>query len=445
MTWENVTLLPLQRKPIETALALEPIFAFTITHREANITEIGHLMPKVAENSEDFENHLEALRVKYAWAEMLFLNTCNRVLFVICGRQKLDPFSLQDFYQDFNIELSEEKAKDLALKTQIQHGFDAIQHYFSVASSLDSLVVGEREILGQMRAAYKRCRNAGLTGDTIRLMHERAVVVAKEVYTDTRIGENAVSIVSLAFRKLLSKGMPLDTPIAFVGAGQTNTLMAKMLQSKGYNNFHIFNRSLDNAKSLAKRLSGKAGNLDKFLAGDWTAEVLVLCTGSTQAIFQLPLFKKLEEAGRLPKIVVDLGVPADVSEEVLAVKAFEFIDIDQLRSISESNRKKREQEMSAGQIIVDTHWEDFQMVYRKRQVEKAMASIPVRVREVKERALEKVFDKEIAAMDAESRVTLQRVVDYLEKKYISIPITVAKEALEQELNKEAHRASKGAS
>lgn len=422
-------------------LRIEPIFAFTMTHRDASIEEIGDLLPASMADGEAFEAHLEKLRVQFGWSELLFLNTCNRILFVICGEQTLRHFSLSEFYQAFNPDLEEEVLKSYAGKTKHFHGFDAIKHYFAVTASLDSLVVGEREILGQMRKAYRRCRNCGLTGDTLRLINERAVVVAKEVYTKTRIGENAVSVVSLAFRELLALELPIDTSIALIGAGQSNSLMAEMLQSRGYQNFQVFNRSLKNGERLAQRLNCEASDLDSFKRAECSAEVLIFCTASNEPIFDESLYGRFQAKGKLPSVVVDLGVPYDVSAELRRKPGFQFIDIEKLRATSAINQKKRQQEVSAGLEIVEEHWKDFQLVYHKRQLEKAMASIPDRIRSVKDRALEQVFQKEISEMDEQSRETLQRVVDYLEKKYISIPITVAKDALEKELKKTANRKS----
>ena len=127
---------------------------------------------------------------------------------------------------------------------------------YLVASSVDSLIIGEREILRQLRTAYDACRRAKLTGDSIRLAIKISVETAKRVYSNTKIGEKPVSVVSMAMRELENKQIDKNARILLIGAGQTNTLVAKFLKKFGYSNYTIFNRSLENGQKLAKLLIG---------------------------------------------------------------------------------------------------------------------------------------------------------------------------------------------
>jgi glutamyl-tRNA reductase len=148
--------------------------------------------------------------------------------------------------------------------SQVFEGEHALRHLFSVASSIDSLVVGEREIITQVRNAYEKCNELGLTGDLIRLAIKRTIEVGKEVYTHTNIARNPVSVVSLAYRKLRALNVKLDARFLIIGSGVTNTNMAQYLKKHKFANFTIFNRTIANAEKLATELNGKAFSIKRF-------------------------------------------------------------------------------------------------------------------------------------------------------------------------------------
>src|SRR5690606_38144436 len=136
-------------------------------------------------------------------------------------------------------------------------GMEALTHLFRMSCSLESLVVGEKEILAQVRRAYERCREAGFTGDYLRLIMDRLVKTAKEVYTYTNISRNPISVVSLAYRKLKEVKLPENPRILVIGSGETNQNLAKYLKKHQYANFVVFNRTLENAQKLANELQAE--------------------------------------------------------------------------------------------------------------------------------------------------------------------------------------------
>ena len=149
---------------------------------------------------------------------------------------------------------------------------------------MNSLVIGEREILRQLREAYDQSVAWKLTGDDIRLAMRAAVETAKAVYSNTRIGEKPVSVVSLAIQKLLAAKTPKEARILLIGAGQTNKLVTKFLHKHSFSNVVVFNRTLEKAEGLANMVDGKAYTLDHLQEYQGGFDCMIVCTGATKAL-----------------------------------------------------------------------------------------------------------------------------------------------------------------
>ena len=232
--------------------ALSSYKILTITHKSTALKNIGNFILPGMDCSRHFEDTLLAIKTALQLDELLYVSTCNRVLFFFVSKRDAD----QQFIEHFQSCVYPTLPADLSLASvsKLYTGEQAVYHLLSVASSVDSMVIGEREILRQLREAYDRCYEASVTGDCIRLAIRLAVESAKEVYSTTRIGQKPVSVVSLAVRELLAKNPDKTAKILIIGAGQTNTLAGKLLLKYGFTNFEVFNRSLSRAQTLAKML-----------------------------------------------------------------------------------------------------------------------------------------------------------------------------------------------
>ncbi len=164
------------------------IIAFT--HKTTDINDIG----KFHVDESELQARLQHLKSSVNAIELLYLSTCNRVEFVFSSSYSLDTSYLTNFIKAFNCNWGEDEIEWYLKNAQVFEGDNALRHLFSVASSIDSLVVGEREIITQVRNAYEKCNELGLTGDLIRLVVKRTIEVAKEVYTHTNIAKNPVSV-----------------------------------------------------------------------------------------------------------------------------------------------------------------------------------------------------------------------------------------------------------
>lgn len=390
-----------------------------------DLKDLGNLVI----DNEDLDRRLLLLKESFDIPEIFYLGTCNRVEFVIYGEQELTPCFMSAFLQKLDSQIPAERMADFLGKVDTYEGLDALRHLFRMSCSLESLVVGEKEILPQVRKAYERSKNSGFTGDFLRLMMDSLVRTAKDVYTHTRISRHPVSVVSLAYRKLKEYKLPENPRIVIVGAGETNQNVAKYLKKHKFSNFTVFNRTLANATAFAAELGAEVyplSELEHFKGG---FDVLITCTGAAGSIIDAEKYEKLLAGETDRKVVVDLAVPTDIAQEVLDKFPVNYIEVSGLQVIANQNVQERYAELVYADKIIEDHILAFLPILRQRRVELAMQEVPRKVKEIKSLALNEVFASEVRALDNEAREVLEKVMSYMEKKYIKVPMVMAKDIL----------------
>ena len=397
----------------------------TFTHKTAALKTLGELV--LPNDDSQLGPYLAAVQAELGLSELFYLATCNRVLFVWCQDQteSLAPALIETLYGPRQLA---EKANAVA---QTYQGTQAIQHFFEVASSIDSLVVGEREILRQLRQAYEQCRQWGLTGDSLRLLMRFTVEIAKDVYTHTRIGEKPVSVVSLAVQQLLAQHPSRQARLLIIGAGQTNSLLAKLLKKEGFQHFSVFNRSLENAQRLAQSLGGSAHSLDELDTHQASFDILVACTAATEAVISPERYAKLIQGDKTKnnKILIDLSVPNNIDPSIPENFPCTWIEIEGLQCLAKQNLSFRQQEVEKAKTMIQLAVSEFETAYQARQIELALREVPNQIKAVREHALNNLFKSEVERLDHESRALIEKMMAYMEKRCIAIPIQVAKENL----------------
>ncbi|MFT6359116.1 MAG: glutamyl-tRNA reductase [Saprospiraceae bacterium] len=397
----------------------------SITHRQTSLENIGQFVIPDAEG-EVLRGRLEHLKSSFGLKELFYLATCNRVMYVVYSDKILEEMFRRAFFQEVNPLIN----YDL-IGSEIKHfqGDDALQHLLQVSASVDSMVVGEREILRQLRESYDRCAEWKLTGDNLRLMFRLAIESGKEVYAQTKIGEKPVSIVSLAIQKLRQAHLPKDARIVMVGAGQTNRLVAKFLKKMSFPNITIFNRTLAKAKQVASIMDAEAhplSNLPKYTGG---FDCLIVCTGSTKSIISSELYQHLLQGDTEEKLVIDLSIPYNVNEDVVKNFPVKYIEIEGLKALAHENHNFRKLEITKANKLIDQQLLKFKETYQHRQIARAMSRVPAEIKAVKQKALNEVFQDDLANLDADTRQLFETMMDYMEKKCIGIPMRAAKEAV----------------
>ncbi|WKK59112.1 MULTISPECIES: glutamyl-tRNA reductase [unclassified Sphingobacterium] len=408
------------------------VIAFT--HKHVDLKDLGNLVIC----NEELDSRLINLKNSLDISEIFYIGTCNRVEFVFYGAHELNDDFVVQFLDKMNFCVPAERMQCYLGQVDKYEGLDALNHLFRTSCSLESLVVGEKEILAQIRRAYDRCRAAGFTGDFLRLMMDRLVKTAKEVYTYTNISRNPISVVSLAYRKLREVKLSENPRILVIGSGETNQNLAKYLRKHKYSNFTIFNRTVANAEPLAKELQGQAYPLSELKNYKKGFDVMITCTGAPEAIINEELYASLLNGEDDRKVIVDLAVPNDIDAAVIAKYPIHYIEVSSLQQIAEKNIQERYDELENAEEIIAQNIKEFLPILKQRRVEVAMKQVPEKIKEIRSMAMTEVFANEVEQLDPQAREILNKVINYMEKKYIKVPMVMAKEILVKSAESESN-------
>jgi glutamyl-tRNA reductase len=289
--------------------------------------------------------------------EALLLSTCNRVEVYAVSQQRIS---------------TDEIACCLMRKMDIEPRYYApafyryeaekcVHHLFRVACALDSMVVGESEILGQAKKAYESARTSGAVGPYLHRLFQRAFRVAKQVRTHTNIARGAVSVGSVAV-DLAQRifGKLSDCKVLVVGAGETSERTARALISRGVSDLRVSNRSTDRAVELAQAIGGRPVSFDDWAPQCREIDILITSTASeTPLLTPEKLAPMLRERLDRPLFIIDIAVPRDVDPGVNEMAGVYLYDIDSLQSVAEQSLALRRQQVAAAESIIAEHVEDF--------------------------------------------------------------------------------------
>lgn len=399
------------------------VIAFT--HKQIELKDLG----KLVICHENLPEKLHAVKARFGISELFYLATCNRVEFVMLTSQTVDKDFGRRFMHALNMGLCPVSTSAYLEAAEIYEDKEALEHLLRTSCSLESLVVGEKEILAQLRKAYEVCREAGLTGDGMRMFMNCVVKTAKEVYTLTNISKNPISVVSLAYRALRDIKLGINSRVLIIGAGETNQNISKYLQKHKFTNFAVFNRTLSKAKQLANDLGGEAYSLEALKTYKKGFDAIITCTSSTEPIITSELYQSLLNGEKSKKTIVDLAVPNDVAPEVIENFQVNYIEVQSLKEVAKRNMKERYGELTHAENIINQNISAFIVELKQRRIELAMRQVPEKIKEIRNTALNSVFAEEVQGMDKESRDVLEKVINYIEKKYISVPMIMAKDIL----------------
>ena len=373
---------------------------------------------------------LEQLKATLGVQGIAYLTTCNRVEFMMVDESYFCMGRLQQLFQTFSPD--EDTMRDLMANAMVVHGEEAARHLFRVSAGLESMVLGEREILTQVRTAMEKARQWGVAGDQLRITERITVETAKRVFTETDIARKSVSVNALGWKAFRDWGLPKDAPLLMIGAGQTNANIARYLVKEGYTKVHILNRTVNRADALASPHGWTSAGLDPLpqaLASEPAA--IFLCTGSDEPLLDSDAVHMLPHG---PLRVLDLSVPAGVSAAFRDRPDTEVTGIAELKPLAQANTAGRRAALGDCQRIVDEGLTELALRLQQRKVEKALRNLPTLLAEVRSTALNEIFADELSTLDGDTRELVERIVRYLEKKYISLPMKLAKEVVMDQLD-----------
>ena len=325
-----------------------PIVCLGLNHRTAPVT----VRERFALPEGELPVLLGALRERTVAKEAVILSTCNRV--EIYAATEDEPQVLLNELRAFLLKDREVDADPDEIFYE-HAGESAVRHLFNVASGLDSMVLGETEILGQLKAAYQLALDQKATGGRLNKAFQKAFNVAKQIRTETNIQRGSVSVANVAV-ELAGKIFDEldDRTVMVIGAGDTSEKTARALLSRGARSVMVSNRSYDRAKDLADELGGRAVDFDHW---ETEFEAIDIIISSTSAPHYVIDRKKLEplQAGRRhrPLLLVDIAVPRDIEPEVNFMEDVYLYNIDDLQAIADDYLRLRQEEIAKCESIVD--------------------------------------------------------------------------------------------
>ena len=404
---------------------MSELFVVGISWRTAPVA----VREKLAFREEELEDTLRAITRELPVAEALLVSTCNRVEVYGVSRPNQDATAAVRAFLAGR--------RGLALASVDEHIYDhrgdgAIRHVFRVASALDSLVVGEAQILGQLKGAYAVAGAAGTSGPTLGRCLERAFGAAKRVRTETAIARGAANVSTVAvqlahhvFGDLRGKS------VLVVGAGKMSRLAARHLYTSGADRIVVTNRSLAKAEALADEIEGVARPWDDLEALLAAADVVISSTGAREAILTRPLFKKVMKARKWkPMVVVDIAVPRDADPEIGELDGVYLYDIDALEKIVSSNLSEREKAAEHATKIVEHEVGQFEQWLRTQGVVPTIRALRERLTAIADGEIGKARDalarKDLTA--AQQVELLQRTVQLVINKVLHAPTTALRAA-----------------
>ena len=350
-------------------------------------------------------------------SECLILSTCNRVeIYAIVDQSEIGIARIKDFLHSYQTTLPLES---ISQHLYIHKNEAAVKHLFRVAASLDSMVVGEPQILGQVKDAFDTALLNKTTGVILNKLFKKAISVAKRVRTETRIAENAVSI-SYAAVELAKKifSSLRDKRGMLVGAGEMGELAANYLVSSGIQEIVVSTRNYDRALNLAQTYNGRAVRFENFLEEMGRSDVVICSTGAPDYVIRSEHMQDIiHKRKNRPIFLIDISVPRNIDPAINKIDNVFLYDIDDMHAVVEANRRTRKEEADKGEQIIVEEVETFSKWFKSLEVVPAIVALREKVEDIRRKELERVTDKlrtlspeEIAAVEGLTNTIISKIL-----------------------------------
>jgi glutamyl-tRNA reductase len=392
-----------------------------LNHRTAPVT----LLERMAVPEERLAKVLHDLVAREHLLEVVVLSTCNRIeVYARCTHFHPAVGDVSAFLADYSGADSDEFA-DL-LYTYYDDA--AVAHLFSVAAGLDSMIVGESEILGQVREAWQAAVRDG-TAPQLAGLFRHAVESGKRVRTETGIGRHPVSIPSAAVSVAAEHlGTFEGAKVLVIGAGQMATGLASTLRSRGVEHVWIANRTLENAERAAERIGAQAIPLSEIADTLVDADVMLSSTASTQVLVERATVEMVMACrGGRPLLVVDVALPRDIDPGVREVNDVTLLDLDDLKDYARRSAEKRRGEIGKVRDILAAEIERYRAVRSSREVAPLVTSLHDLGEDVRVRELER-FRAKLEQLDPDQRAVVEALTQGIVNKLLHEPTVRVKDA-----------------
>ena len=394
-----------------------------LNHRTAPIA----LREKIAIGRDELPETTRALAAMPGVEECMIVSTCNRVEMLAA-------------VEDGQVELAEFVAGHFGLDPQevLPHLYqyrdqEAVRHLFRVAASLDSMVVGESQILGQVKDAFQAARAAGTVAGQLEHLLQSAFAAAKKARTETGIGANSVSIASVAVelaRKIF--GSLEGRSVFLVGAGKMSELAARHLVQQGVGTILVTNRTHERARRMAEEIGGRIEPrvvpFEQLYEAAATADIVISSTGAPHHIFSVEHGHAfLRKRRNRPMFFIDIAVPRDVDPAMHKLDGIFVYDVDDLQQVAAAHMEERSREATDAEALIESEVERFHQRQRAVNAAPAIVALQRRAEEIRKGELERMNAK-LAGLSAEQRAAVEALTRGLVNKFLHAPMQALKQA-----------------
>jgi glutamyl-tRNA reductase len=352
--------------------------------------------------------------------EGMVLSTCNRVEVLTSTHQGADLRGFLHAYFGVNVEALNSHLYEFQQR-------DAVRHIFRVAASLDSMVVGEPQILGQVKEAYAVARSLGAVNSALEALLSRAFAVAKRVRTETAIGSSSVSIASVAV-ELAEKifGSLEDRTVYLIGAGKMAELAARHLMARGAGRIIVTNRTHERAVELAESFGGEALPFERLHQNAEQADIILASTGASEPLFRREHAETLRSRRRnQPVFFIDIAVPRNIAPEVNELDGLFVYDIDDLQAMASKNTDDRKKEAERAEKIIDLEVERFAQRMKSLAVVPTILSLQEYCETIRQAEIDRIRGR-LGEITPEQESAIEAMTRGIINKLLHTPITTLK-------------------
>ncbi|MEN9358569.1 MAG: glutamyl-tRNA reductase [Verrucomicrobiota bacterium] len=374
------------------------------------------------------ERRLEAQLILHraGVAELAIVSTCNRSeIYYLPSPGAREAVDL------FLVERSGLAAAELEPSLYRHDGEAALAHLFRVASGMESLVLGEPQILGQVKDAFEAALASGQASSGFARIYQQTLLCAKAVRRDTELGRGLTSVASIAVQLARSIfGSLAGRRVLLVGAGEMCELAATHFHEAGVAHIDCANRTESKAQSLAARFGGRGWPLDNLALAARDADILLCSTGSDSAVITPPMIRELMKQRGSPLFLIDIAVPRDVDPEVNRIPEVFVYDMDALQKVAQENRSARERALEQAEEIVRNSLEAVRRDEETASLGPLIASFRQRTNGLKDEELEKLFRR--SDFSEEQKKAVERTFDLVLNKLMHDPIITLREGVKRD-------------
>lgn len=403
-----------------------------LNHRTAPV----EIREKISFSKSELEEACRKIALLPSITEAVVLSTCNRTE-IIVGQTEIQK--TKEMLLNFLIEQKKVKKEEIQPYFYFYSSLKAVDHIFRVVCGLDSMVLGETQITGQLKESYQVALKAGTCKEILNPLFQQALKTVKIVRTKTGISYSSLSVgyaaVELA-RKILGE-LKGKTGL-LIGAGEMSELAFSHLKKHGIENIFVINRTSLRAKELARRFDGRAFSWEELPSALRESDVVISSTGSPAPIISESLIRNIMKERRWkPMFLIDIAVPRDIQEEVAGIPDVYLYDIDDLKEVVEANLKERKKEASKAEAIIEEQVTRFNLWLNQRELNPVIRSLKQKAEKIRRMELEKSLRKVEKAGDKEKH-EMERLSSAIVNKILHEPIINLKKLSEDESKKKKY-------